>query len=119
MGTEARKKSSRMILEKMEEINQQDLPVILMGDLNLEPETEEVKFLSENMEDSKTVAHLIFGPEGTFNAYEFQEPVTRRIDYIFLSKGDFEVKKYAVLSDAKDLKYPSDHLPVLVKLNLK
>lgn len=119
MGTEARTNSSRMILKKMEEINQQDLPIILMGDLNLEPETEEVKFLSENMEDSKTVANLIFGPEGTFNAYEFHEPVTRRIDYIFLSKGDFEVKKYAVLSDSKDLKYPSDHLPVLVELKLK
>ncbi|SDL55222.1 Metal-dependent hydrolase, endonuclease/exonuclease/phosphatase family [Salinimicrobium catena] len=119
MGTSARKKSSRMILEKMEEINQQDLPAVLMGDLNLEPDTEEVKFLSAHMEDSKTIANLVFGPEGTFNAYEFQEPVTRRIDYIFLSKGDFKVKKYAVLSDSKDLKYPSDHLPVLVELKLK
>lgn len=119
MGTEARKKSSRMILEKIEEINEKDLPVILMGDLNLEPETEEVKFLSEKMEDSKASADLVFGPEGTFNAYDFSEPVTRRIDYIFLSTGDFKVKKYAVLSDSKDLKYPSDHLPVLVKLELK
>jgi len=40
------------------------------------------------------------------------------IDYIFVSKNNkLIVKKYAVLSDSKDLKYPSDHLPVYVKLN--
>jgi hypothetical protein len=30
-----------------------------------------------------------------------------------------KVKKYAVLSDSKDLKYPSDHLPVYVEINFK
>ena len=119
VGEEARKKSSRMILEKMVSINEEGLPAILMGDLNLEPQTEEVKFLSDKMEDSKAVAELVFGPEGTFNGYEFHEPVNRRIDYIFLSKGDFDVLKYAVLSDSKDLKYPSDHLPVFLELKLK
>ena len=47
VGEQARKKSSRMILEKMESINEEGLPAILMGDFNLEPETEEVKFLSD------------------------------------------------------------------------
>lgn len=118
-GVEARKKSSRMILDKMKEINKQNLPAILMGDLNLEPETEEVGFLSDKLEDSKAVAELVFGPEGTFNGYNFNKPVNRRIDYIFLSKGDFRVLKYAVLSDSRALKYPSDHLPVLVRVKLK
>lgn len=118
-GVEARQKSSRMILEKMKEINKQGLPAILMGDLNLEPETEEVRFLSEKMNDSKAVAELVFGPEGTFNGYRFNEPVERRIDYIFLSKGDFEVLKYAVLSDSKELRYPSDHLPVMLVIKFR
>jgi len=113
-GVEARKKSSRMIIEKIKEINKEELPAVLMGDLNLEPETEEIRFLSEKMEESKAVAKHVFGPEGTFNGYKFNEPVDRRIDYIFLSKGDFKVLKYAVLSDSKDLKYPSDHLPVML-----
>lgn len=118
-GIEARKKSSRFILEKIQEFNKEDLPALLMGDFNLEPETEEIQFLSDEMEDSKAVAQLSFGPEGTFNGYNFMEPVNRRIDYIFLSKGDFEVLKYAVLSESKDLKYPSDHLPVLLELKIK
>jgi endonuclease/exonuclease/phosphatase family metal-dependent hydrolase len=40
-----------------------------------------------------------------------------RIDYIFISKNaKFEVKKYAVLTDSKNLRYPSDHFPVYVEI---
>ena len=117
VGKEARKKSAHLIHKKIEELNKNDEPVILMGDLNLEPETEEVKFLSSKYRDSKVTAEESFGPEGTFNAYDFNSPVTRRIDYIFTTNG-IDVLKYGVLSDSKDLKYPSDHLPVLVYLEL-
>lgn len=119
IGEQAREESARLIMEQIERINEEDHPVILMGDLNLEPDSNAVRFLSEEMNDSKLVAEKVaFGPEGTFNGYRFDEPVTRRIDYIF-TDDNFRVLKYAVLSDSKDLKYPSDHLPVLVELELK
>lgn len=119
IGEQAREESAELIIDKIEEINIKDFPVILMGDLNLEPETKPIQFLSEQMNDSKNVAEkVVFGPEGTFNGYHFDEPVTDRIDYIFINEG-FRVLKYAVLSDSKDLKYPSDHLPVFVTLELQ
>lgn len=118
IGKEARENSARLIYKKISELNTEGLPVILMGDLNLEPDASGIKFLSEKMNDSKKVADLDFGPEGTFNAYEFNKPVNRRIDYIFTS-DNIKVLKYAVLSDSRELKYPSDHLPVFVKLELK
>ncbi|WP_324720500.1 endonuclease/exonuclease/phosphatase family protein [Salinimicrobium sp. HB62] len=117
VGIEARKQSVRLIHKKISELNKEDLPVILMGDLNLEPETDEIGFLASYYKDTKESAAHIFGSEGTFNAYEFHKPVTPRIDYIF-TKGDVKVRKYAVLSDSKDLRYPSDHLPVMVQLEL-
>ncbi len=43
-------------------------------------------------------------------------PMKNRIDYVFVSKH-FEVSKYAVLTDAKDQRYPSDHLPVVATVN--
>ncbi len=119
VGKQAREESARLIWKKMQELNSGDLPVVLMGDLNLEPEAPGIKFLSEKLDDSKTIAELDFGPEGTFNGYNFLEPVKRRIDYIFTSKENIQVLKYGVLSDSWDLKYPSDHLPVMVKLQLK
>ena len=39
-------------------------------------------------------------------------------NYIFVSKNSgLKIQKHAVLSDSKDLKYPSDHLPVLIQIN--
>ena len=117
VGVEARAQSVKLIHKKMQQLNKDNLPLILMGDLNLEPDSKEVNFLQNHYKDSKEVANLVFGPEGTYNAYNFDKPVTRRIDYIFVSE-DIKVKKYAVLSDNLELRYPSDHLPVLVKLEL-
>ena len=41
----------------------------------------------------------------------------RRIDYVFLTPG-IRVLKYAVLTDSQRGRYPSDHFPVLVRLQL-
>jgi endonuclease/exonuclease/phosphatase family metal-dependent hydrolase len=118
VGEEARRQSVRLIHNKISEVNKEELPVVLMGDLNLEPDSEEVKYLASHYRDSKKHAKHTFGPQGTFNAYEFHKPVATRIDYIFTG-GDVQVNKYAVLSDSRDLRYFSDHLPVMVELELK
>ncbi len=117
-GNEARAESTKLILEKIEKINDEKLPAFLMGDFNLEPETEEIKAISEELRDSRNIAKIRFGSEGTFNAYEFHEPVKRRIDYIFVN-DKVNILKYAVLTDSKDMRYPSDHFPVLVKSSFK
>ncbi len=117
MGEKARLESSRLIVQKIKMMTKEDHPVLLMGDFNLEPETKGVEVILDYLDDSKKEAEFTFGPTGTFNGYNFSEPVTRRIDYIFIN-DKVEVEKYAVISDSKDLKYPSDHLPVLVKAKL-
>ncbi|WP_373055950.1 endonuclease/exonuclease/phosphatase family protein [Zunongwangia sp. H14] len=119
IGEKARQESAKLIISKINEINTSSLPVILSGDFNLEPETTGIRYLSEEMSDSKKIAkNVVFGPEGTFNGYKFQEPATRRIDYIFVN-GQVEVLKYAVLTDSKKMRYPSDHFPVFVILKLE
>ena len=77
--------------------------------------------LKKVMDDCREVSEeKPFGPSGTFNDFKFNEPVTTLIDYIFISKNStMKVKKYAVLSDSKDLKYPSDHLPVYVEIQFQ
>lgn len=120
IGTEARLKSAELILKKIEELNQKKLPVILTGDFNLTPETAPIHIISKILNDSKKVSQLTpFGPIGTFNGFKFNEPVNDRIDYIFTSKNNISVEKYAVLSDSKACKYPSDHLPVFIEIIIK
>ena len=121
VGEVARTKSIQLILSKIAALNTGKYPVILTGDFNSEPDTDRIIMLKKEMIDCRDVSEQPpFGPSGTFNAFKHNEPVTRLIDYIFISKGKkLLVKKYAVLSDSKDLKYPSDHLPVFVELVMK
>jgi endonuclease/exonuclease/phosphatase family metal-dependent hydrolase len=121
IGEQARTKGIELILSKIKELNTKKYPVILMGDLNSEPQDDRILLLKKAMDDTRAVSiEKPFGPSGTFNNFKHNEPVTKLIDYIFISKNSIlKVKKYAVLSDSKDLKYPSDHLPVYVEINLK
>ena len=121
IGEDARTKGIQLILSKIKELNTKKYPVIFMGDLNSEPNENRIISLKKVMDDSREVSQAKpFGPSGTFNNFRHDEPVTKLIDYIFISKNSIlKVKKYAILSDSKDLRYPSDHLPVYVEINFK
>ncbi|MFH6767851.1 endonuclease/exonuclease/phosphatase family protein [Gaetbulibacter aquiaggeris] len=118
IGVEARKNSAVLIIQKIKEINTEGYPLILMGDFNMQENHESIQYISKYLKDSKTVSKSEpFGPSGTFNGFNFNKPVTERIDFIFVSP-EIKVEKYAVLIDSKDSRYLSDHLPVLVNLKL-
>ena len=120
VGVKAREESSKLILKKIKELNPDGLAVILMGDFNLESDSPGVQVILGEMEDAHIAAGKdAFGPNGTFNGFDFTKPAERRIDYIFVSPNTIEVLKSAILSDSKDLRYPSDHLPVFARLRLK
>ncbi|RXM45800.1 endonuclease/exonuclease/phosphatase family protein [Flavobacterium sp. YO64] len=119
MGEVARVKGVQVVLEKIKTINTKKYPVFLMGDFNSEPNTPQITEIKKVMDDTRDVSkEKPFGPSGTFNNFKHNEPVTLLIDYIFISKNSgLTVQKHAVLSDSKDLKYPSDHLPVLIEID--
>ncbi len=120
VGPVAQKQSMQLILKKIADLNTENHPVIIMGDFNVEPDSELLIGLKQKMDDSKDIAKVVFGPGGTFNGFKYNEPVNRRIDYIMISKASkIKVDKYAVLSSSIDLKYPSDHFPVFVELTLE
>lgn len=119
IGELARTNGIELILSKINTLNVQKYPVIFMGDFNSEPNEERIINLKKSMLDCRDISiQKPFGPSGTFNDFKHNQAVTKCIDYIFISKNSkLQVKKYAVLSDSKDLKYPSDHLPVFIELN--
>jgi endonuclease/exonuclease/phosphatase family metal-dependent hydrolase len=120
VGEKAREESAKLIIEKIKALNPENLPVILTGDFNLESDSPGVQVILQYMDDTFVGAEsAAFGPSGTFNGFEFNKPVERRIDYIFVSPGNVQIRKSAILSDSKDCRYPSDHLPVFARLHLK
>ena len=118
IGEVARTKGIELILSKIEVVNDQKLPVIFMGDFNSEPNENRIIALKKIMNDSRELSvEKPFGPFGTFNNFQYNNPATKQIDYIFLSKSRFFiVNKYAVLTDSKNLRFPSDHFPVYIEM---
>lgn len=118
-GDVAREESAKLIIRKIEELNTKKLPVILMGDFNLTPDKAPIKFIMKHLQDSNAITEQpAYGPKGTFNGFDFNSTLPERIDYIFVN-NKVVVNKYAVLTDSKDNRYPSDHLPVFVNIKLK
>lgn len=116
VGDRARNNSAKLILNKIDSLNKKNDPVILMGDFNLTPETKPIERIESVFFDTKKVSEQVpYGPEGTFNGFDFNSELKRRIDYIFV-KGKIDVKKYGVLTDSYEQRYPSDHLPVFVEV---
>lgn len=120
VGDEARKNSAILIRDRIEEMTyKNNLPVILTGDFNLTPDQLPISLLKKYLSDSRDVSEEpAYGPVGTFNGFKWDAPFENRIDYIFVNNS-VKVLKYATLTDNKEQRWPSDHLPVFVKVVLK
>ncbi|GJJ03275.1 endonuclease [Duganella rhizosphaerae] len=117
-GEQARRASADLVLRKIAEIAHGE-PAICVGDFNSTPETVQIQTMAKAMRDAFRVsAAPPYGPVGTFNDFHLDAAMTDRIDYIFVDRH-FDVQKYAVLSDSLDRRYPSDHHPVVARVNLK
>lgn len=120
VGVEARNKSVALIKKKIDELNKDNYPVFIMGDFNLNEQSDAILYMSEHFKDTRHFSEeQAFGPFGTFTGFEFHKPVKDRIDYIFCAKSGIRIKKYAVLTDSRDQKYPSDHFPVYIEAFLE
>lgn len=119
MGHTARKRSAKLILRKIKELNPNQDATILMGDFNSEPGQPAIQTLETQLFETRTQSKLVLGNADTWNAFRFTEKPKGWIDHIFTYPKDrFQNRmyRYATLTDSYDLKYPSDHFPVLVEL---
>ena len=116
IGTKARKKSASLILKKIKQLNNEELPVILMGDFNLMPDEKPIILIKKKMDDGQSISKTpMKGPKGTFNGFDINDPMKSRIDYIFTT--GFKVENYLHIDERlKTGKHISDHIPVLSTL---
>lgn len=121
-GTEARRESAKLIKERVREQFAAH-PVIFMGDLNSLPDSPAYKTLTSTEEKPLLLdayAHSQAKPVGgdsTWNGFKKIAP-GNRIDYIFTSES-LVTKQLRTLTDQRDGRFPSDHLPVVVELEGK
>ncbi len=116
MGIIAREKSSGLILKRIKKINRQSLPVILMGDFNAIPNSPPVEEILTELSDALQIStEKLHGPGGTFNGFNEDLPIEKRIDYIFTK--NLKVLSYTHVNDRlENNRHISDHLPVMIKI---
>jgi endonuclease/exonuclease/phosphatase family metal-dependent hydrolase len=110
-GAIAQKESVDLILKKADALNNQGLPMVIMGDFNLTPDTAPIQLMASKMDD----AMILSGdrdkePKGTFNGFG-KRTDDLRIDYIFVR--NFHVENCFHIGDLlKSGRHISDHYPV-------
>jgi endonuclease/exonuclease/phosphatase family metal-dependent hydrolase len=117
LGEVARLKSSELIIKVIGKIKKKNIPVVLMGDLNCEPESKPIKLISQSLSNANNISlKKNHGPEGTFNDFKQEYGNELQIDYIFVK--NFKVDDYQHIGDFRinGLVY-SDHFPVIAKIS--
>ncbi|MDZ7721811.1 MAG: endonuclease/exonuclease/phosphatase family protein [candidate division KSB1 bacterium] len=120
----ARRESATLLLRKIK-ILSHDLPVIVAGDFNADPDSKPYEILTGNpaqmsgqkLSDTKALAvYPHHGPTRTFTAFRFSalQETAPPIDHIFITGGT--VINHGTLSDTFNGRLPSDHMPVLAEI---
>ncbi len=113
-GTVARERSAELILSRIKSIAG-NKPFFLIGDFNSTPDTAPIRRLASSLRDARVVSETKpYGPAGTFHGFSAARSLDAPIDYIFTG-SQTRILKYAALSENWNGRFPSDHLPVVVR----
>ena len=119
MGEIARRKSSELILQKINDLNSFSGPIILMGDFNSLPNSKPVYTILKEFKDAFNIAlNKPQGPKGTYNGFNEDQPIEKRIDYIYLKNID-ALNNEHIDDRLENNNHISDHLPVMVYIIFK
>ena len=123
IGDTARLESAKLIREQIENITAHKIyPVVIMGDFNSKPDEAPAIYMAKYFSNARSISEeKPYGPVDTWNAFAFNQKPDGCIDYVFVGAGVYSelmVKKFATITDSNDMKYPSDHFPILATLEL-
>lgn len=91
--------------------------VVLMGDFNTGPDSEPYRrLIASGLRDARAVSPVVFGPEGTFNAFDIMKDNDGvAIDHVFVGPG-LSVERFGILTDSFAGNVISDHFPLVADI---
>ena len=114
----SREKSVHLLLKRIWE-RSANVPVVVMGDFNAEPDNPAILSMTAPGSPTPHSALAAFPDEtaGTFHGFT-GETIGGRIDHIFLSP-EWEVLKVEIMQGDGSRPFPSDHFPISATLSLR
>lgn len=111
-------KQIAVMLELLKEWNAEMLPILLTGDFNFNPDTQNYQmYLDAGFENS-----LLHAKETSEKTDGTVFPITTldgwKFDYIFVKANSFEVDTHRVCTEKINGEYVSDHYPVYAEITL-
>jgi endonuclease/exonuclease/phosphatase family metal-dependent hydrolase len=113
---EARAKCVEVIVERMSKLPK-EVPFLITGDFNAPAGGGVQNRFLGTLTDAWTAAAKKSGPEGTFHGFR-GTPGAARIDWI-MHRGPWKTLEVETITHNENGLYPSDHFPVLARLELK
>lgn len=120
VGAEARANSAGIIANWARRHAEQGDAVIVLGDFNAATTSPPLALLDDASRSSLRLARAAsatppYGPPGTFNGFKFDADAPEPIDHVLVSE-DFEVLRFATVTQHWGGRLPSDHYPVVAEL---
>ncbi|MFC1554763.1 endonuclease/exonuclease/phosphatase family protein [candidate division KSB1 bacterium] len=121
-GQIAREKSAELIKKYITDIAA-NFPVVLTGDFNTDNTSVPYNLMTGSVDgqelrslfDARKISETPhFGPEGTFSGFSNPQ---KQIDFVFV-RENIKVLRHGFLTDSIEGRLPSDHLPVLVEIEI-
>lgn len=114
VSDEARINGINVVLDKIKQFG--GLPSIIMGDFNADEKSSTYKAATELFLDAK------YQTEKTMTGATYQnwgKSLDREnIDYFMISKTGITVDEYKIIDTTYDGVYPSDHFPIMIRIEL-
>ena len=114
-GEVARAESVNLLIEKIQDLNQESLPVIITGDFNLTPETPPIQKMQSHFLDVQKKLSKSDPYYGTSNGFNTQKRSEKRIDYVFVKGMQPQSAKHIYRKTPMG-GWASDHHPVMTQL---
>jgi len=115
-GENARRNGLALVYKRIQAMNPEGYPMVLVGDFNVFPDDECLKDINSMMQSARFKSRDA-DPKGSFNGFgEFDMDHLEKIDYIYYTGFKFSRRFKVVTSSYAGKPYISDHYPVYADL---
>lgn len=122
-GDTARMESARMTRSLVPRIAGESATV-LMGDLNIKPGRKPIQILKEDslFREALEISPIVSIPEGSFTKFRTDRHSEATLDHMFC-RGSVDILRYGILRetyfDGEQYRFPSDHHPVMIEIEVR